>query len=186
MRPSSRPRAVRGDRMIFPGDNVCSGWHYQARNFCDSCLNTPSVLVQVRARDFDLNRLALYLFRYVEPGSRVDRSRLTGSALTTRSIRRFRSATQRARRYPTSSRDGLAIAEARMACSMESVRTYTAPIWRASSRAILVYATPGNPAKYGQHFLIMELQHNDLGGGLIHRDARKCRCLSPVPPAPVQ
>ena len=55
-------------------------------------------------------------------------------------------------------------AEARMACSMESMRTYIAPIWRASSRAILVHATRGSPAKYSQHFLIMELQHNDLGG----------------------
>lgn len=67
-----------------------------------------------------------------------------------------------------------------MACSMESMRTYIAPIWRASSRAILVYATRGSPAKYSQHFLIMELQHNDLGGEPIHRDARKW----PVPVTP--
>jgi len=54
-------------RMRFPGDSVCPGLaHYQARRICDSCLDASSVLVQVRARDFDLNRLAFYPLRYVE------------------------------------------------------------------------------------------------------------------------
>ena len=63
---------------------------------------------------------------------------------------------------------------------MESMRTYIAPIWRASSRAILVYATRGSPAKYSQHFLIMELLHNDLGGGLVHRDRSQVPVLTPT------
>ncbi len=34
-----------------------------------------------------------------------------------------------------------------MACSMESMRKCAAPIWRASSRAIIVLPTPGSPLK---------------------------------------
>src|SRR6266853_5661372 len=52
-----------------------------------------------------------------------------------------------ATRYPGSLSGWFTVSELRMACSIESMRIYIAPPWRASSLAMAVLPVPGSPLK---------------------------------------
>src|SRR5579859_1240847 len=72
---------------------------------------------------------------------------LTESEITVRPRRRLSSAIAKATRYPASFIGWAIVPESRMACSIESMRTYVAPSWLDSSLAIVVFPVPDSPPK---------------------------------------